>query len=183
MNRYVFVKCTVIVAAIFGCSLARASTLPRADYDAEKIRIGNEYRARASRCGVIVANAMDDCAREAKFSEKVALADLEYRFTGTEKDRSMYMTVKAEADYNVAKEKCDVSTGKDKGVCMQQAKLARTNSLPYVKKEREAVDTHHGVAKNGQGPDFNVALKRCDIFDGDTKSACIISAKAKFGKS
>jgi hypothetical protein len=183
MSTYVFVKYPVIVAAVAGFSIAQASTLTRADYNAEKARIEDEYKAGDSRCGVLAGNAKDNCVQEAKFSEKVALANLEYRFTGDKSDERKYVAVKGEADYAVAKEKCSVTTGKDKDLCMQKASLARANSLPDAKTSQEVGKSHMVTAKRAQGPDYEVAVKRCDQFDGDTKSACIISVKAKFGKS
>ena len=183
MNASAYVKHTVTLTAIIGFSLAQGSTLPRADYNAEKVRIGNEYKAADTRCGVLAGHARDECVQEAKFSEKVALADLEYRFTGAMSDERKYETVKAEADYAVAMEKCGVQTGKDKDVCIQEAKSTRTKSLPYVKMSGDAGKSGMERAKATQSRDYEVAMKRCDIFQGETKSGCIISVKAKFGKS
>ncbi len=183
VNKSVLVKCPVIVAAMIGSSLAQASTLTRDDYNAEKTRIESEYRAGDLRCGVLAGHAKDQCVQEATFNEKVALANLEYRYTGAKSDERKYVTVKAEADYAVAKEKCEVRTGSDKAMCMKEARSAQAKSLPDVKTGKEAGNSGGNAAKKAQGPDYEVALKRCDTFDGETKTACIISVKAKFGRS
>jgi hypothetical protein len=183
MNKSVLVKCPVIVAAIIGTSLAQASTLTRDDYNAEKTRIEGEYRAGDARCGVLAGHARDECVQEAKFNEKVALANLEYRYTGAKSDERRYVTAKSEADAAVAKEKCEVRTGRDKDACMQAARSAQAQSLPDVKTGNAVGNAVGKTAKKAQGPDYEVDVKRCDTFDGETKTACIISVKAKFGKS
>jgi hypothetical protein len=183
VNRSVLSQYLVIVAAMAGASLTQASTLTREDYDAEKTRIEDAYRAGDARCGVLAGHARDACVQDAKFNEKVALANLEYRFTGTKSDERTYMTVKAEADAAVAKEKCEVRTGSDKAACLKEASSARAKSLPDVKRVKESPNTGNSAGKHAQGPDYEVALKRCDGFDGENKTACIVSVKAKFGKS
>ena len=183
MNTAVLVQCPVIVAAMIGASLAQASTLTRDDYNAEKARIAHEYTVEDSRCGVLAGHAKDECASDARFNEKVALANLEYRFTGSKSDERRYVAAKEQADTAVAREKCEAVKAGDKVACMKQAGAGPINAPAQATKGKLAGDTRSDASKSAQGPDYALALKRCDSFDGETKSACIISVKAKFGKS
>jgi len=57
--------------------------------------------------------------------EKVAKAELEARYKPSEKNRYQARVAQADADYSVAKEKCDDKAGNEKDVCVKEAKAAR----------------------------------------------------------
>ena len=61
-------------------------------------------------------------SNNAKAKEKVALAELEYGYTGKVGDHRKWAEVKAKSAYAVAKEKCDDLAGNPKDVCVKEAK-------------------------------------------------------------
>jgi hypothetical protein len=124
MNKTLTCKFPLIAAAIFGLSLAQAGTITRADYNTEQTRIAADFKTAEARCGALAGNGRDVCIQEAKANEKIARADLEYRFTGEKGDARKAMTARAEAGYAVAKERYEVRTGNEKVVCVQEAKAA-----------------------------------------------------------
>ena len=83
---------------------------------------------------------------------------------------------KADATYEVAKERCDDKTGNDKDVCVKEAKAAKAKSEADIKGSRSAMNDKTDA-------DYKVATEKCDAMSGDAKSSCVSAAKARFGKS
>lgn len=61
---------------------------------------------------------------EAEGSEKVAKADLEAMYEPSKENSHKARIAKAEAEYAVAKERCDDQAGNAKEVCLKEAKAA-----------------------------------------------------------
>ena len=129
------------------------------------------------------SNAKDICVEEAKAKEKVALAELEYGYTGKAADQTKVSEVKATTAYAVAKEKCDDKAGNDKDVCRKEAKAVETKALVDAKMVKDVAETRKDGAQDKMDADYKVAVEKCDAMAGDAKSSCIASAKTKFGKT
>lgn len=112
----------LLVAALLALPLAQAATLPKADYEAGKARIGAAYKADRAACAALSANAKDICIEEAKAKEKVERAELNAAYSGKPADAVKARVAKAEAAYAVAKEKCDAMAGDAKASCIAAAK-------------------------------------------------------------
>lgn len=90
--------------------------------DAEEERIEAEYKAAKEKCDAMDGNAKDVCEKEAKGREKVAKAELEAKTTPSERNQRKVQEAKAEAQYDVAKEKCDDMKGDEKNACQKDAR-------------------------------------------------------------
>ena len=90
-------------------------------YKAEKDRIKDDYKADQAHCGSYAGNAKDICLAEADGKDDTAEADLEARYKPSRESRYKAAIARAEADYGVAKEKCDDHTGNAKDICMKDA--------------------------------------------------------------
>src|SRR5687767_2333238 len=112
------------VAAALGFSTGANAALTKEQKKAENDRIGSEYKAAKEKCDGLKGNAKDICMAEAKGAQKVAKAELEAQDKGTPKEQAKVRVAKAEADYDVAKEKCDDLKGKEKDTCQKDAKAA-----------------------------------------------------------
>jgi osmotically-inducible protein OsmY len=125
MNRW---NITAIAAAItLALSTgAMAQSLSKEDYKAGKDKIVTQYKSSKVACGSLSGNAKDICVVEAKSQEKVATAELEARHKPSAKASQKVLVAKAEADYAIAKEKCDDKSGNDKKACVTEAKAAET---------------------------------------------------------
>lgn len=125
MNR---LNITTIAAAIaLALSTgAIAQSLSKDDYKAGKDKIVTEYKSSKAACGSLSGNAKDICVVEAKSKEKVATAELEASYKPSAKASHAVTIAKAEADYAIAKEKCDDKSGNDKKACVKEAKAAET---------------------------------------------------------
>jgi len=182
MNMQFKLKAALAAAAMMALPLAQAAVMTKADYKAEKTRISAAYKADNIACGSLAGNGKDICVEEAKAREKVALADLEFGYTGKTADRNKAQVARAESAYAVAKERCDDSTGNAKDVCVKEAKAVEVKALADAKLGKEIAIARKDAATDTRAADYKVALEKCEAYAGDAKASCITTAKANFGK-
>jgi hypothetical protein len=138
-------------------------------------------------------NAKDICKAEAKGKEKIAKADAEAAFSNTPKNREAARTARADATYNVAKEKCDDFSGNAKDVCMKEAKANHVRATADAKVDRVAADSQNTAAEktaearkdateDKRDAEYKVAIEKCDSLAGTSKDTCVRDAKMRFGK-
>jgi hypothetical protein len=183
MNVHLLPKIGSVFAGMLLVATAQAAMITKADYKAGKSRINAEYKSEKAACGSMAGNAKDVCVEEAKAKEKVALAELEFSFTGKSEDRNKVLVAKAKTNYAVAKEKCDDKAGNDKDVCVKEAKAVEVKALADAKLGKDIGDARKDAADEKRDADFKVAIEKCDAFAGDAKSTCVASAKSKYGKN
>ena len=143
----------VLVAALAGGSAGTAfakDLMPRDAYKAEKDKIDAEYKATMERCDSQTGNAKDICKAEAKGKQKAAKADVEAQHKGTAKARADARIAHADADYDVAKQKCDELTGNKKDVCVKDAKAAHAKAKADAKVARSANEPRNEGARPGR---------------------------------
>ena len=173
---------------------AGAATMSRDAYKAEKDKIEAAYKADKAACKGMSGNAKDVCMEEAKAKEKIAKADNEAAYKGTEKAQYDARVARAEANYAVAKEKCDDRTGNDKDVCIKEAKAAEVKAKADAKVAHVSNDATHTAAvkrtdarkdatDDKRDAEYKVAVEKCDAMSGAAKSSCVQEAKARYGKS
>lgn len=114
----------LITACVLVCApaFAAAETMAKGEYKAERDRIRATHKVDMKACDAMKDNARDICQQEVKGKEKVALAELEYRNSAKPEDMRKVALAKAEARYEVAKERCDDQTGAAKDACQATAK-------------------------------------------------------------
>ena len=183
MNPSFNFKTTLLIAALMSFPVAQAASMAQADYQAAKSRISADHDADKIACGSLAGNAKDICKEEASGKEKVGLAELEYRYTGKAADHNKLMEAKAEAAYEVAKEKCDDLAGNKKDVCVKQAKAVEAKALADAKLEQKVGEAETDAARAKTDADYKVAAEKCDALSGDSKAGCLSAAKARFGKT
>jgi hypothetical protein len=131
---------------------------------------------------------------EASGKEKVAKADAEAAYRNTPKLREDARVTRAEATYNVAKEKCDEVSGNSKDVCVKEASAVLVKAKADAKVDRVAAETRldadtkqadarNEATKNKRDADYKVAIEKCDALAGTAKDSCVNGAKAQYGKS
>jgi hypothetical protein len=107
--------------------------MSRDAYKAEKDKIDAAYKAEKERCDALSGNKKDICQAEAKGHHNVAKAELDARNKGTPAAQRDVALKKADADYEVAKEKCDDLAGNAKDVCVKDAKAAHERGRSAAK--------------------------------------------------
>ena len=103
--------------------------------------------------------------------------------TGDPKDSAKLAMAKADAAYEVAKEKCDDRSGNDKDVCVKEAKANHTKATADAKANKKVAEVRKDAAEDKRDASYNLAKEKCDALSGDSKSQCLATAKARHGKS
>ncbi|MDB5777275.1 MAG: TolA multi-domain protein [Herbaspirillum sp.] len=86
----------------------------------------------------------------------------------------------ADADYKVAKAKCDAMKGNDKDVCMKEAKAAQTSAKADAKAARKTGNARSDAAEDKNAANYKTAKEKCDAMSGNAKDACISKARADY---
>lgn len=183
MTPYFNFKSTLAVVALLAMPLAQAANLSKDEYKAGKTRISADYKAAKAACAPQSGNARDICREEAKATEKVALAENEYSYTGKVTDERKVRTVMADTTYAVAKERCDDMSGNPKDVCVKEAKAVHVKALADAKMDKKVALAEQGSMDAKRDAEYKVATEKCDASSGDVKASCIAAAKAKYGKT
>ena len=168
---------------LFATASYSADRLSKEAYASEKNRIAAEYKTDILRCGSLSGNAKDICKAEVKGKEKSAKADAYAAYKGTDKAATEALIARADADYSVAKEKCDDLSGNAKDVCVKDAKAAHTKAKVDAKANQKVTEVRKDATQDKRDASFAAAKERCDTFAGDAKTQCVNDAKARFGKS
>jgi hypothetical protein len=169
-------------------------TMSRDMYKADKGKIEAQYKVDKDHCSSMKGNAEDICKAEAKGKEKVAKAELEANYKNTPKSRYDARVAQADADYDVAKEKCDDMSGNQQDVCVKEAKAAHTKAKSDAKVARaDTTATHEGAQKRAdarrdaredtQDARYKVAVEKCDAMSGAAKDQCVKDAKVHYGRT
>jgi hypothetical protein len=117
-------------------------------HNADEERIESEYKAAKEKCDALKGNQKDICVTEAKGKQKVAKAENDAK---TAKDpvkaQSKVEEAKAEAAYDVAKQRCDEMKGNEKDVCMKQAKVELDRAKAKTAKTEAAREPRAGAGQ------------------------------------
>jgi hypothetical protein len=89
-------------------------------YDQTVRQAKADYKAARAKCDELGGNSKDVCVKEAKAAEKRAIAEAkaEKKNAGTTAEAN---SDKREAEFKVAKEKCDSLSGNSKDICEKEA--------------------------------------------------------------
>ena len=141
----------------------------KAEYNAAKARADADYNASRLHCKDFSGNDRDVCMEKAKAALTKAKADAKANYEGTGEAKLEARGDIIEADYKVAKEKCDSLSGDAKNVCVAEAKAV------YAKEEA-ALEAR----EDSMEADYKVAKERCSTLSGTARRSCLKEAKVKF---
>lgn len=172
---------------------AMAQNVSKDDYLSVKDKIAADYKLAKASCDSLSGNPNDICMAGAKGNEKVALAELEAGYKPTPENRYQARVVKADAEYELAKERCDDRAGNTKDVCMKEAMSAETAAKADAKAQmktadanatanEKSADARKGATEDKLGAQYKVAKEKCDTYAGNAKDICVNEAKVKFGQ-
>jgi hypothetical protein len=103
-------------------SVSGAQTLTKDQYEAKVEQADSTYKADKERCDKLSGNAKDVCQAEAKAKRDSAKAEAQAQVRNTADARRDAAVKKAEAHYDVEKEKCDDLSGDAKNACQKDAR-------------------------------------------------------------
>ena len=174
-------RSVVIGAGALVCAVGANAAGDKAVYEKAKASGKSTYEAATKQCDAMKGNAKDVCIAEAKAARTKTEEEAQAAYQGTPKARAHAVEEIAEANYKVAKQRCDDRTGNDKDVCIKVAKAELTRAKADAKANRKSVEAHQDAAKDKREADYKVAAEKCEALSGDAKSACVKDAKAKYG--
>jgi aromatic ring-opening dioxygenase LigB subunit len=180
--KFASVALATTLASLAMSTQASAQSISKADYSAAKTRISSEYKADKLICKQLAGNAKDICIEEGQAKKKVAQAELTFGYTGKTTDKVKISTVKADAVYSVAKEKCDDLSGIPKTTCRTDAKAVHTKTFADIKMGKEISAARADDAQTKLDADYKVATQNCASLAEEAKAGCVSAAKIKFGK-
>ena len=139
-------KLTTLAAALAlgftGGAQAQSQKMDRKVHNADEQRIESDFKAAKEKCDSMQGNQKDICVAEAKAKERVAKAE---NHAKNAKDPSRAQArverVKADAAYDVAKQKCQEMNGNEKDVCMKSAKAERDRARASTTKHERSAGT------------------------------------------
>ncbi|HEY0588051.1 MAG TPA: BON domain-containing protein [Pseudoduganella sp.] len=120
------------LAALFSTSFAVAQAADNDAYKAAKDKAESDYKVAKDNCKSLKGNAEDICKDEAKVAEARAILDATKQHQNTPKDVDKAQRKLADAEYDLAKERCDDMSGSAKSACKSDAKSAHKTALASI---------------------------------------------------
>ena len=190
-------KLLISLLTAAGLCLAGAAQAQVMGKDARDMAVKNaetQYKMDKAACDSLSGNGKDICVEEAKGKEKIAKAEADAAYLNTPKAREAARDARADANYAVAKERCDDLAGNAKDVCVKEAKATHVRATADAKVDRVSADTRNDSAEktaearrdatnDKRDADYKVAVEKCDSLAGPSKDTCLRDAKSRFGKS
>ena len=161
MNRIQMNALALAVSLGFSAG-AMAENMSNADYSTAKDKIATEYKSGKAACNSLPANAKDVCVAQAKGVQKVARADLDASYKPSTKAHYEARVAKAEADYGVAREKCDDLSGNAKDVCVKEAKAAETTAKADAKAQMKTANANASAKETSSDARSKASSEKAD---------------------
>jgi hypothetical protein len=140
MNKHLISLAIAIGFGISGNAFA-ADAMSREAYNAEKDKIETQAKADKKVCDAMKDNPKDVCQAEAKAKEKIAKAELDARNRPNARASEKVRLMKAEGDYEVAKEKCEDQQGAAVASCKKDARATYDKARAAAKQATAAPKT------------------------------------------
>lgn len=158
-----------ISGATLNATAAEKTDQSKAEHKAAKVRADADYNHSTRRCKDFSGNDRDVCMEKAKANLTKAKADAKAKFEGTGEAKLEAREDVIEAEFEVAKERCDSFAGDAKDVCVAEAKAANAKEEAALEAREEAMEAEHKVAK-----------ERCGTLSGDARRSCLKEANIKY---
>jgi osmotically-inducible protein OsmY len=189
-----------LLATAAGASFAAAPTAALnhdpATYRNLTQKAESEYRVATAKCDAKSGNDKDICVAEARLARTRTEADALSRYNNTAASRARAHINVADAEYDLAKARCDAKSGADKDSCMDNAKSVHTAALADAKAERTERSTATGSSGSGmtgaggatasgglvtgtetRDPAKAAAVEKCAQMGADAKTGCLVETK------
>ena len=173
---------TLAIVALLSGTTAFAELLSTVDYDAIKDRIGADYKVGKTECAKLSGNTKDICMERTKGIERVARAELEYKYSGKGSDANHLAMAQADAAFAVSKELCDDMTGNAKDLCRTEAKTTHVKARADTTMNEKIDIAQQEAATDRRSADYKIAVQKCVGLSTDAMSACMNTAKTNFNK-
>lgn len=181
-----------LLATAAGATFAAAPTAALnhdpATYRNVSQKAATEYKAATAKCDAKSGNDKDVCVAEAKAARARTESEAIAKYNNSEKGRAGARSKVAEADYEVAKAKCDAKSGAEKDSCMDNAKSVRTAALADAKAGRDGSGSATSAAgasgsagliasTDTKDPVKAAAVAKCEQAAGGGNTGCLVDSK------
>lgn len=116
-----------------------SAAMDKDTFKATQDDIDAAYQSEKPLCASLKGNAKDVCEAEAKAKRKIAKAEAEAEYKNTAKARTMAIVARADAEYSVARKRCNELSGTEKTVCVTKAKAARVRAKADARANQEVI--------------------------------------------
>ncbi len=117
------------LATAASASIAFAQNMDTAGYKQAHNKAEADYKTAKNQCKSLKDNAQDVCEEEAKVARARAEREAIAQYKNTPRDLDKANRKLADAEYELAKEKCDDLSGDAKDSCQNQARSTKTSTL------------------------------------------------------
>ena len=172
-----------LLATAAGASFAAAPTAALnhdpATYRNVTQKALTEYRAAAAKCESMNGNDKEVCMAEAKLARTRTEYEALSQYNNTATGRANARTNVANAEFTLAKAKCDAKSGADKDSCMSNAKSVHTAALADAKAgHADSATSSGGSGSTGSSTaGAQAAAAKCAQAGGDAKTGCLVETK------
>jgi osmotically-inducible protein OsmY len=192
-----------LLATVAGASFAAA---PTAALNHDPVTYRNltqkaesEYRAATAKCDAKSGNDKDVCMAEARLARTRAESEALAKYNNTAAGRAKARTSLANAEYDLAKARCDAKSGADRDSCLDNAKSVHAAALADAKDNPKAERTSASGGGNGamgasagggtasggglvtgtdtRDPAKAAAVDKCAQMGADAKTGCLVQTK------
>lgn len=124
-----------------------ATPMSKQQYEAAKVRIAAQLKADRKLCASLEGDRREVCDAQAEGREKAEKAQLEARYKPSPDTTLEAKVATAEANYEVARAKCDLLKAKAEKRCEKEAKAAKEAAIRQARVEK--VDATGGIFGDG----------------------------------
>jgi hypothetical protein len=171
---------------------APAQSMSQAAYKTRYESIAAQSRAAQAACRSFAGNRRDICLAEAKGNEAVAQAELKAAYSPGSQARYELSAARAQANYRIAREKCDDGAGRAKDVCVQEAwaaqasaeadarsQLKSASAVPARKADTDATRAASRESQESHAAAFAATKARCDTYAPEARARCLNTARQR----
>lgn len=150
MNKLLFLVLAGAASASFAASNPDA-------YRQQAAKAESDYKIARDNCKTQKGNSKDVCQYEAKAARARALVDATAQYKDDSRSLEKARVALAEAEYDVAKEKCDDAASAEKSNCVRDARASHTTALGEAR-------SSSAMAQRGED---------CNAMSGADQTACV----------
>lgn len=132
MNELTARALVLTIASVFSVG-AMAQAMTKVQYETARTGISADYKLAKAACDAFSGNAKDICRAQASGNQKVATAQLKAAYTPSETASYQVRLSRADANLDLAREKCDDLAGNVKDVCVKEAKAVAVTAKANAK--------------------------------------------------
>lgn len=143
MNKLLLNLLLGLAATGFVTLLQAASNDAKAAYYAAADKAAADYRDAHAACEALDMSMQSVCIEEAKLAQTRAKMNAEAHYRNTAQARQQANMAIANAEFAVAKARCEIRQDNEKNVCIKQAEATRVAAIKSAKASQKtlAVDT------------------------------------------